>query len=357
MRPYPPNLLTVPACLPCNKSFQKDDEYTRTMLAMDVRASKNADAQSNLPAVFRSLQRPDARGFAEYLAKQADRSTILGHIFVVMEVGSRRILHVNATSCLHAAFAPNGACSWRTKRFDSSFSAGSGPDFPHGAFSLYSEQTGAAALWLETQNVTVDGTGRYTAVLGATKPGGLAPELFTTEQARWVGVQVQGQEEQPRVLLVSVPYALKSSDAETIGGLPPSAFVLAGPGSASNPGNGGGAHARSAPAAAVVSGSGTPDFVPLWSASSILGNSVLFQSGSGSTANIGINTTTPADTLDVNGNAITRGNQTVNGSTNMVGDTRVDVNGLNIGSYTPGITPARRSPPTGRGRSTRPSAI
>jgi hypothetical protein len=78
MPPYPPNLLTVPACLPCNKSFQKDDEYTRTMLAIDVRASKNADAQSNLPAVFRSLQRPDARGFAEYLAKQADTSTILG---------------------------------------------------------------------------------------------------------------------------------------------------------------------------------------------------------------------------------------------------------------------------------------
>ena len=78
MRPYPPNLITVPACETCNKSFQKDDEYTRTMLAVDVRASKNAAAQSNLPAVLRSLQRPDARGFAEYLAKQANSSVILG---------------------------------------------------------------------------------------------------------------------------------------------------------------------------------------------------------------------------------------------------------------------------------------
>src|SRR2546427_8377223 len=72
MRPYPPNLITVPACETCNKSFQKDDEYTRTMLAVDVRASKNTAAQSNLPAVLRSLQRPNARGFAEYLAKQAN---------------------------------------------------------------------------------------------------------------------------------------------------------------------------------------------------------------------------------------------------------------------------------------------
>ena len=29
------------------------------------------------------------------------------------------------------------------------------------------------------------------------------------------------------MLLVSVPYAMKAGDAETIGGLPPSAFVLA----------------------------------------------------------------------------------------------------------------------------------
>src|SRR3990170_1578308 len=34
-------------------------------------------------------------------------------------------------------------------------------------------------------------------------------------------------EEQPRILLVSVPYALKAADAETLGGKPASAFVLA----------------------------------------------------------------------------------------------------------------------------------
>lgn len=77
-RPYPPNLFTVPACRACNQSFQKDDEYTRTMLCIDVRASKNTVAQSNLPAVLRSLQRPDARAFAEYLTRRAGNSIILG---------------------------------------------------------------------------------------------------------------------------------------------------------------------------------------------------------------------------------------------------------------------------------------
>jgi hypothetical protein len=60
-------------------------------------------------------------------------------------------------------------------------------------FALYSEQTGGAPLWLETQNVTGDSNGRYTVLLGAAKPGGLPAELFTSEQAHWVGVQVEGQ--------------------------------------------------------------------------------------------------------------------------------------------------------------------
>src|ERR1700722_16553689 len=91
-------------------------------------------------------------------------------------------------------------------------------------FTLYSEQTGGAPLWMETQNVTADANGHFTALLGATQSGGLPAELFVSAQARWEGARVQGQPEQPRVLLVSAPYALKAGDAETIGGLPPSAF-------------------------------------------------------------------------------------------------------------------------------------
>src|SRR6202044_2198203 len=60
-------------------------------------------------------------------------------------------------------------------------------------FALYSEQTGGASLWLETQNVTADSNGHYTVLLGSTKPDGLPADLFTSEQAHWVGVQVSGQ--------------------------------------------------------------------------------------------------------------------------------------------------------------------
>jgi hypothetical protein len=75
--PYPENIVKVPACFFCNQSFQKDDEYIRTLLVTDSRATKNTSAQSKLPAVLRSLQRPDARGFVEYLASQAIPNTIL----------------------------------------------------------------------------------------------------------------------------------------------------------------------------------------------------------------------------------------------------------------------------------------
>jgi hypothetical protein len=96
-------------------------------------------------------------------------------------------------------------------------------------FTFYKDQQGGAPLWLETQNVQADANGRYTVMLGTTRPDGLPMEFFSSNEARWVGVQPQGQNEQPRVLLVSAPYALKAADAETLGGKPLSAFQLAAP--------------------------------------------------------------------------------------------------------------------------------
>ncbi|MGA1989099.1 MAG: hypothetical protein ABSG72_22705, partial [Candidatus Sulfotelmatobacter sp.] len=176
-------------------------------------------------------------------------------------------------------------------------------------FSLYSGQQGGEPLWTETQNdVQLDPTGHYSVQLGITKRNGVPMSLFNTGEARWLGVRTAEQTEQARVLLLSVPYALKAGDAATIGGLPPSAFMLAAPGTTAN---------VSAPAtfvaapadapAADVTGSGTADFIPLWTTTSNIGNSTLFQSGTGNTSKIGINTTTPATTLDVKGGGTIRG--------------------------------------------------
>ena len=97
-------------------------------------------------------------------------------------------------------------------------------------FSLYELQEGGSPLWSESQTVRLDQQGRYVVLLGATQADGLPLDVFTSGQALWLGVQPQlpGAVEQPRVLLVAVPYALKASDADTLGGLPASAYALAG---------------------------------------------------------------------------------------------------------------------------------
>ena len=96
-------------------------------------------------------------------------------------------------------------------------------------FSLYELQEGGSPLWSEAQKVQVDEQGHYTVLLGANQAAGLPLDLFTSGKALWLGVQPElpGAVEQPRVLLVAVPYALKAADADTLGGLPASAFLSA----------------------------------------------------------------------------------------------------------------------------------
>ncbi|MGA8150995.1 MAG: hypothetical protein WB952_08605 [Terriglobales bacterium] len=175
-------------------------------------------------------------------------------------------------------------------------------------FAVYKDQYAGPPLWLETQNVQVDARGNYTVQLGATKSDGLPLELFTSGEARWIGAQVQGQEEQPRIRLLSVPYALRAGDAQTVGGLPASAFVLAPPPATASAATVPGDSAASAPPpSSSVTGTGSAGLLPLWDSASDIITSVLSQSGSGSTAKVGINTTTPATTLDVKGSATVRG--------------------------------------------------
>jgi len=187
----------------------------------------------------------------------------------------------------------------------------SSPAWPARPSPSIAKSPGGSPLWLETQNVQADTKGNYTVHLGAKKPDGLPLDLFTSGEARWLGVTINGGQEQPRVLLLSVPYALKAADAETIGGLPPSAFMLAGAASAptyqSNPAA---SSQSSSPAASsdVTTGGGTANTLPLFTTATNVQSSILTQSGSGTTGKIGINTRAPASTVDVNGAATVRGN-------------------------------------------------
>lgn len=179
-------------------------------------------------------------------------------------------------------------------------------------FSIYEEERGGAPIWMETQNVYADNTGRYTVMLGSTKNEGIAAEVFASAQGRWLGVQAQSESERARTLLVSVPYALKAVDAETLGGLPVSAFALAAgphsevmpPGAPVVPG------AKAASPSAVqpaLTGTGVANTIPLWTNTTTLGSSILYESTG---KEIGVGTASPVAKLDV----VTTGTVAVEGT-------------------------------------------
>ncbi len=178
-------------------------------------------------------------------------------------------------------------------------SAGAVPGGPATlTFAVYADQQGGTPLWTETQTVTLDAEGRYAVVLGATQPAGLPVELFTSGEARWLGVTVAQGPEAPRVLLVSVPYALKAADATTVAGKPLSAFVLAG--DKTGTGADGLTYVNTQALSIGLQGAGgpvqtgnvgTPNYLGMFTDATDLGNSVLYQSPTN--AYLGVNTTAP----------------------------------------------------------------
>jgi hypothetical protein len=186
------------------------------------------------------------------------------------------------------------------------------PAGPVGAtFAIYSQQEGGTPLWSEDQNVDLGAGGSYEVLLGSTNNEGVPVELFAAGEARWLQVRfyTPGEVDLPRVLLVSVPYALKAGDADTLGGKPASAYALAGSSTpvlleglpaAAQPAQP--ATAASVKTAAEVgpsfSSNGSRNYLAEFTdTTGDLGNSVIYQNG----ASIGINTTTTLDVLDVAG--------------------------------------------------------
>ena len=157
-------------------------------------------------------------------------------------------------------------------------------------FTIYNASIGGNPLWQEVQNTRFDEQGHYEVMLGATGNDGISTDLFNSGEPRWLGVQLllPGEEEQPRVLLVSVPYALKAEDAATLGGLPASAFAKIGTGSsvltvpgaeptsssmAMPPAALGGSQSNTLASSAVAVANGTINMVPKFSGPTSLVNS------------------------------------------------------------------------------------
>ena len=174
-------------------------------------------------------------------------------------------------------------------------------------FLIYKDQTGGEPLFTESQIVSFDAAGRYKIQLGAANPNGLPSDLFATGEARWLEVQISGQEPPPRILLASVPYALKAADAATLGGFPASAFVLAG--SKTGITSAAPAGITSDSSSTVTTTGGTANQVAKFSGTNTILNSSLYDNGT----QVGIGTTSPSATLTVDGTMAIDGASTFNG--------------------------------------------
>ena len=171
-----------------------------------------------------------------------------------------------------------------------------------GTFLIYKNQQGGEPLFTESQIIAVDETGHYKVQLGASNPNGLPSDLFSSGEARWLEVQIAGVSPEPRILLASVPYALKAADSATLGGLPASAFALAGTATAYGTALAAPNNAIPDASSTVTTTGGTDGYLPIFTGKSTIADSVVFQNSLG----IGIGDV-PNAALDVNGKAIFRG--------------------------------------------------
>jgi hypothetical protein len=171
--------------------------------------------------------------------------------------------------------------------------------------SVYHDETGGEPIWQETQNVVVGAGGRFNVLVGSVTPHGLPVDLFTSGEPRWLGVKFSraGEQEQPRVQLASVPYALKAIDADTLGGRPASAYALAEAwprvGTPVIIGRDGKPSTGDTDPPFITSTAGTAGRIGVFTDAANLGNSEITQFGMGAGSRIGVGTATPQDYFHV----------------------------------------------------------
>jgi hypothetical protein len=177
--------------------------------------------------------------------------------------------------------------------------------------SIYRESVDGTAIWQETQSVPLNADGRFNVLVGSSTADGLPLDLFTSGQPRWLGIQFHrtGEPELPRVQLLSVPYAMKAIDADTLGGRPASAYMLAPTSAAAGSSTTGSSLGGAAPGSAGPSTSpgsgqsatgnailaGAPNFLAKYVNSVDVGPAQLYDTG----AAVGLGTTVPFDMFHV----------------------------------------------------------
>jgi hypothetical protein len=188
-------------------------------------------------------------------------------------------------SSLCLAAEPIDRVTPRVLKFSASLSPDPMAHFEPGVigmtFSIYKDRGDETPLWTTTQNVAIDADGRFTVLLGDAEKDGIPIEIFTSGEARWLGMQRIPEREMERIMLASVPYALKAADADSLGGKPLSAFVLS-------------EAAVDRKLKPVVDGAA--GFIAKFVDTTNIDNSILFESA----GRLGLSTTSPQAPLHIN---------------------------------------------------------
>lgn len=206
-------------------------------------------------------------------------------------------------------------------------------------FKVYNNPAGGSELWTETQTVSVT-NGLFSVHLGSINPITTIP----FDRIHFLGVTIGAESElSPRTLLSSSPYSFMSMNVldnvittnkiqdgavtglkigsneivKSLNGLKDSVNLVAGSNITITPSGNELTISATPGGGGTIGGSGTANYLPLFTEATTLGNSVLYQSG----GNIGIGTTTPDAKLELSGNdALINGLTIGRGTGNLFGN-------------------------------------